>query len=101
MRTSVKEDIGVMSVFRHLASRCLHEIRRYEDEDDFRLYPTETRSPSVISRFLFKKSITNNNFLKIKPKPKFMLCFHLQIVKPYKSFQIASDKACGKILNSS
>lgn len=51
LRTSVKEDIGVMSVFRHLASRCLHEMRRSDDDyqDDLRLYSAEPRSPSVIS----------------------------------------------------
>lgn len=51
LRTSVKEDIGVMSVFRHLASRCLHEMRRSDDDyqDDLRLYSAEPRTPSVIS----------------------------------------------------
>lgn len=40
-----------MSVFRHLASRCLHEMRRSDDDyqDDLRLYSAEPRSPSVIS----------------------------------------------------
>lgn len=51
LRTSVKEDVGVMSVFRHLASRCMIEIRRCEDDfqDDLRLYSSGPRSPSVIS----------------------------------------------------
>ncbi|XP_076385620.1 RAS oncogene family member Rab23 isoform X4 [Megachile rotundata] len=50
LRTSVKEDVGVMSVFRHLASRCLHEMRRCDDDyqDDLRLYSAGPRSPSVI-----------------------------------------------------
>lgn len=53
LRTSVKEDIGVMSVFRHLASRCLHEMRRSDDDyqDDLRLYSAEPRSPAVISEW--------------------------------------------------
>lgn len=55
LRTSVKEDVGVTTVFRHLASRCLHEMRRYEDDfqDDLRLYSSggANRSPSVISAF--------------------------------------------------
>ncbi|OXU22651.1 hypothetical protein TSAR_016278 [Trichomalopsis sarcophagae] len=51
LRTSVKEDVGVMSVFRHLASRCLYEMRRYEEEEDFRIYSCGPRSPSVISAF--------------------------------------------------
>nr|KAF7427040.1 hypothetical protein H0235_006734 [Vespula pensylvanica] len=53
LRTSVKEDVGVMSVFRHLASRCLHEMRRNDNDyqDDLRLYSTGPRSPSVISAF--------------------------------------------------
>ncbi|CAK9797963.1 Ras-related protein Rab-23 [Anthophora quadrimaculata] len=53
LRTSVKEDVGVMSVFRHLASRCLHEMRRCDDDyqDDLRLYSAGPRSPSVISAF--------------------------------------------------
>ena len=51
----MKEDIGVMSVFRHLASRCLHEMRRSDDDyqDDLRLYSAEPRSPSVISTCRF------------------------------------------------
>lgn len=59
LRTSVKEDIGVMSVFRHLASRCLHEMRRSDDDyqDDLRLYSTEPRSPSVISMSRFNSFI--------------------------------------------
>ncbi|XP_024942426.1 ras-related protein Rab-23 isoform X2 [Cephus cinctus] len=53
LRTSVKEDVGVVGVFRHLASRCLHEMRRCEDDfqDDLRLYSAGPRSPSVISAF--------------------------------------------------
>ncbi|CAB0039904.1 unnamed protein product [Trichogramma brassicae] len=50
LRTSVKEDVGVMGVFRHLASRCLYEMRRYEEEDDFRIYSSGPRSGSVITR---------------------------------------------------
>lgn len=53
LRTSVKEDVGVMGVFRHLASRCLYEMRRYEEEEDFRIYSCGPRSPSVISELLF------------------------------------------------
>ncbi|KAG8040900.1 hypothetical protein G9C98_001888 [Cotesia typhae] len=54
LRTSVKEDVGVVSVFRHLASKCLIEMRRCEDDfqDDLRLYSSGgPRSPSVISAF--------------------------------------------------
>lgn len=32
MLTSVKEDVNVNAVFRHLASRCLAELRREEEE---------------------------------------------------------------------
>lgn len=35
LRTSVKEDVNVNAVFRHLASRCLAELR--EQEDDYAL----------------------------------------------------------------
>ena len=43
-----------MSVFRHLASRCLHEMRRCDDDyqDDLRLYSAGPRSPSVISELI-------------------------------------------------
>ncbi|KAJ8678555.1 hypothetical protein QAD02_014342, partial [Eretmocerus hayati] len=53
MRTSVKEDVGVVGVFKHLASRCIYEMRRYEEEDEFRLYSSGPHySPSpVISAF--------------------------------------------------
>ncbi|TGZ54814.1 Ras-related protein Rab-23 [Temnothorax longispinosus] len=63
LRTSVKEDIGVMSVFRHLASRCLHEMRRSDDDyqDDLRLYSAEPRSPSVISAFSPDGSMCGRN----------------------------------------
>ncbi|XP_011503076.1 PREDICTED: ras-related protein Rab-23 [Ceratosolen solmsi marchali] len=61
LRTSVKEDVGVMSVFRHLASRCLYEMRRFEEEDDFRFYSSGPRSPSVISAFSPNGSSVNRN----------------------------------------
>lgn len=32
LRTSVKEDINVNAVFRHLAARCLVELRDQEDD---------------------------------------------------------------------
>lgn len=32
LRTSVKEDINVNAVFRHLAARCLAELRDQEDD---------------------------------------------------------------------
>ncbi|XP_044005182.1 ras-related protein Rab-23 [Aphidius gifuensis] len=53
LRTSVKEDVGVVSVFRHLASRCLLEMRRCEDDyqDDLNMYSSGPRSPSLISAF--------------------------------------------------
>lgn len=58
----MKEDIGVMSVFRHLASRCLYEMRRSDDDyqDDLRLYSAEPRSPSVISMSRF------NSFAEVR-----------------------------------
>nr|AMZ00353.1 Ras superfamily small GTPase Rab23 [Nilaparvata lugens] len=34
LRTSVKEDVNVNTVFRHLASRCLAELRHQEEEYD-------------------------------------------------------------------
>lgn len=49
----MKEDVGVMNVFRHLATRCLLEMRRNEDEDDLRMYSSEPRTPSVISNNFF------------------------------------------------
>ncbi|XP_058788905.1 ras-related protein Rab-23 isoform X2 [Phymastichus coffea] len=61
LRTSVKEDIGVMGVFRHLASRCICEMRRYDEEDDFRLYTTVPRTASVISAFSPNGSILGRN----------------------------------------
>ncbi|XP_014227760.1 ras-related protein Rab-23 [Trichogramma pretiosum] len=60
LRTSVKEDVGVMGVFRHLASRCLYEMRRYEEEDDFRIYSSGPRSGSVISAFSPNGTIGNH-----------------------------------------
>jgi len=32
MRTSVKDDVNVNSVFRYLAARCLAELREQEEE---------------------------------------------------------------------
>lgn len=54
LRTSVKEDVGVVSVFRHLASRCLLEMRRCEDDyqDDLNMYSSGPRSPSLISKLM-------------------------------------------------
>lgn len=68
----MKEDIGVMSVFRHLASRCLHEMRRSDDDyqDDLRLYSAEPRSPSVISMSRFNCLAEACNSYSI-----FMFCF--------------------------
>jgi len=68
LRTSVKEDIGVMSVFRHLASRCLHEMRRSDDDyqDDLRLYSAEPRSPSVISTCRFNCAYTSPQYSSVR-----------------------------------
>ncbi|XP_043507863.1 ras-related protein Rab-23 isoform X1 [Frieseomelitta varia] len=76
LRTSVKEDVGVMSVFRHLASRCLHEMRRCDDDyqDDLRLYSAGPRSPSVISAFSPNGSTcgrsTGNGTIVLRPGAK-------------------------------
>ncbi|XP_043461412.1 ras-related protein Rab-23 [Leptopilina heterotoma] len=74
LRTSVKEDVGVMNVFRHLATRCLLEMRRNEDEDDLRMYSSEPRTPSVISAFSPNGStggrIASNGTIVLRPSGK-------------------------------
>ncbi|XP_053599077.1 ras-related protein Rab-23 [Microplitis demolitor] len=75
LRTSVKEDVGVVSVFRHLASRCLIEMRRCEDDfqDDLRLYSSGPRSPSVISAFSPNECTgrnTGNGTIVLRPSGK-------------------------------
>lgn len=54
LQTSVKEDVNVAAVFRHLASQCLAEMR--EPRDDY--YTTNTlttmspHAPLTISKYL-------------------------------------------------
>lgn len=48
IRTSVKEDVNVVAVFRHLAARCLAEMR--EPRDDY--YPQSNGNhPVTISMY--------------------------------------------------
>lgn len=46
IHTSVKEDVNVAAVFRHLASKCLAEIR--DPLDDYFMSPT-TLSPNSLT----------------------------------------------------
>lgn len=48
IRTSVKEDVNVAAVFRHLAARCLADMR--EPRDDYYLLPNG-HHPVTISKF--------------------------------------------------
>lgn len=51
LRTSVKEDVNVAAVFRHLATRCLAELREPREE----YYPPihGGLSPVTISKYTF------------------------------------------------
>lgn len=47
MRASVKEDVNVGAVFRHLASRCLAELHRQDEESEI----VEPRRHIAISKY--------------------------------------------------
>lgn len=66
LRTSVKEDVNVAAVFRHLATRCLAEIR--DPRDDYNCSPQHYNSrsagglsPITISAFSPSHSAKNQN----------------------------------------
>ncbi|XP_017777539.1 PREDICTED: ras-related protein Rab-23 [Nicrophorus vespilloides] len=59
LRTSVKEDVNVASVFRHLASRCLAEMR--EPRDDYYSSVSHGHHPVTISAFSPSHSAKNHN----------------------------------------
>ncbi|CAG9860755.1 unnamed protein product [Phyllotreta striolata] len=60
IRTSVKEDINVAAVFRHLASKCLAELRDPRDNDYFSP-PTAFHDSLTISAFNPSHSSKNRN----------------------------------------
>ncbi|XP_025833391.1 ras-related protein Rab-23 isoform X2 [Agrilus planipennis] len=53
IRTSVKEDINVATVFRHLASRCLEELR--DSVNDY--YYSSTNNHNTITLSTFSQSV--------------------------------------------
>lgn len=63
LRTSVKEDVNVAAVFRHLAARCLQELR--EPRDDYNYSPNfrggGQPSPITISAFSPSHSAKSQN----------------------------------------
>lgn len=53
LRTSVKEDVNVAAVFRHLAARCVAELR--EPRDDY--YPPPHGLPPItISKYQLRRN---------------------------------------------
>ncbi|KAG5887098.1 hypothetical protein JTB14_000731 [Gonioctena quinquepunctata] len=61
IRTSVKEDVNVVAVFRHLASKCLAEIRDPRDYDYFTTPTTFSPDTLTISAFSPSHSSKNHN----------------------------------------
>ncbi|CAG9813579.1 unnamed protein product [Phaedon cochleariae] len=70
IRTSVKEDLNVVAVFRHLASKCLQELRDppLHDYDYFAAAPATFASDSLtISTFSPSHSSKNNGTIVLRP----------------------------------
>ncbi|EFA07061.1 ras-related protein Rab-23 [Tribolium castaneum] len=61
LRTSVKEDVNVAAVFRHLAARCLAELRDPRDYDYFTTPTPHHPNSLTISAFSPSHSSKNHN----------------------------------------
>lgn len=59
IRTSVKEDVNVAAVFRHLAAACLVEMRRQDDAADY-YWGGDGPPPLTISAFNPSAAATHN-----------------------------------------
>lgn len=66
LQTSVKEDVNVAAVFRHLAARCLAEMREPRDVD---YYTASSMTTALTSPLTISKQ-TQINFKKFKRKIK-------------------------------
>nr|XP_022908088.1 ras-related protein Rab-23 [Onthophagus taurus] len=95
IRTSVKEDVNVAAVFRHLAARCLQEMR--EPRDDYFVAPNG-HHPVTIITFRNEKKIYNVTSL-FSPKTKYVgiftfLMYLCQKTSPHFNEDHCIDKWC-------